>query len=191
MESSLYDHDRRTFQKLVHHRDTRTEISPTPMSSSTWSNFWPEFFWMSTFCTFSLLSTRQLQEGRGAISFTKLHSPALGALSLRPPCMRVTQSRRTLLHAISHRKTEKHLFSFESITHDFGPHKFHTTVSLFRTVPSERIFYCREPHSLTCSVMVVPRDPSQSNRCLGQPIAQKRLFVRPALSTVWRNDNKQ
>ena len=34
------------------------------------------------------------------------------------------------------------------------------------------------------------RDPSQANRCLGQSNAEKCLFVRPGLSTFWRNDNR-
>jgi len=33
------------------------------------------------------------------------------------------------------------------------------------------------------------RDPSQANRCLSQSNAEKCLFVRPGLSTFWRNDN--
>jgi len=33
------------------------------------------------------------------------------------------------------------------------------------------------------------RGPSQADRCLGQSNAEKRLFVRPGLSTFWRNDN--
>jgi len=33
------------------------------------------------------------------------------------------------------------------------------------------------------------RDPSQADRCLGQSIAEKRLFGRPGLSTSWRNNN--
>jgi len=35
------------------------------------------------------------------------------------------------------------------------------------------------------------RDPSQADRCLGQSNAEKSLFVRPGLSTFWRNDNSQ
>ena len=33
------------------------------------------------------------------------------------------------------------------------------------------------------------RGPSQADRCLGQPNAEKILFVRPGLSTFWRNGN--
>ena len=33
------------------------------------------------------------------------------------------------------------------------------------------------------------RDPSQANCCLSQSNAEKCLFVRPGLSTLWRNDN--
>jgi len=33
------------------------------------------------------------------------------------------------------------------------------------------------------------RDPSQANRCLSLSNAEKCLFVRPGLSTFWRNDN--
>jgi len=44
------------------------------------------------------------------------------------------------------------------------------------------------------SVMVVPSKaeeaPSQADRCLGQLIAEKRLFVRHGLFAFWRNDNR-
>jgi len=53
---------------------------------------------------------------RGATSFKELHSPALVALS-RGPTSCVTKSRRTLLHAISHRTTEELILSVESLPH--------------------------------------------------------------------------
>jgi len=88
--------------------------------------------------------------GGGATSFKVLRRPGPGALNLGPPCMWVMQSRRTLFHDVSYRKTEETRFPLHlsDNSHDVGMHGFQTPASLFRTAQSERILYRREPHTL-------------------------------------------
>jgi len=64
-----------TFRSYTHLNDARIEISPTKQSLSTWPNFRPLNFKMSTFCTFDLLSTRMRQEGRLQVSESSTGQP--------------------------------------------------------------------------------------------------------------------
>jgi len=104
-----------TFRKAPH-RDGRIEISAPQLSLSTWPKFRPTNFRMGILCTFSLLSTRQHQEGELHKS-QRAPQANSGALDLSVQYVRDAIKERTLFHAVSHRKTAEHLCSVETVTH--------------------------------------------------------------------------